>query len=378
MSRFASRCWAFVKSEVVLCAAILLALISACFVPPSPAYISYIDWDTLALLFSLMAVMKGFQQEGLFEFLGSALLRRTGSTRTMLAVLVFLPFFCSMVITNDVSLITFVPFAIAVLHLAHQESRVIYLVVLQTLAANLGSMFTPMGNPQNLYLYACSGMTFWELCGVMLPYVGLSAVCLAGMALLPKAQPIPSLDVGAQLGSRVHLGWYAGGFLLCLLGIFNLVPDLAIAGIVLVFLLIFNRSLLPKVDYSLLGTFVAFFVFIGNLSAIPSFQSFLISALEGHVVPVSVLASQVISNVPAALLLSGFTQDWNGLIIGTNLGGLGTLIASMASLISYKQLAKEFPEKRKRYFLQFTLYNVGMLALLLAEFWLLTQFHPGA
>ena len=171
MSRFASRCWAFVKSEVVLCAAILLALISACFVPPSPAYISYIDWDTLALLFSLMAVMKGFQQEGLFEFLGSALLRRTGSTRAMLAVLVFLPFFCSMVITNDVSLITFVPFAIAVLHLAHQESRVIYLVVLQTLAANLGSMFTPMGNPQNLYLYARSGMTFWELCGVMLPYV---------------------------------------------------------------------------------------------------------------------------------------------------------------------------------------------------------------
>ena len=370
--------WAFFKSEVVLCAAILLAIISACFVPPSPAYLSYIDWNTLALLFSLMAVMKGFQQEGVFEYLGSALLRRTGTTRAMMAVLVFLPFFCSMVITNDVSLITFVPFAIAVLRLARQESRAIFLIVLQTLAANLGSMFTPMGNPQNLYLYARSGMSFWELCWVMLPYVALSALCLAGLALVPKAQPIPRLEVNAQLGNRVHLIWYGCGFLLCLLGIFNLLPDLAIAAIVLVFLLFANRPLLAKVDYSLLGTFVAFFMFIGNLSAIPSFQSFLISALEGHVVPVSVLASQVISNVPAALLLSGFTQDWNGLLIGTNLGGLGTLIASMASLISYKQLAKEYPEKRKSYFLQFTLYNVVMLALLLAEFWLLTQIHPQA
>lgn len=370
--------WVFFKSEVVLCAAILLAIISACFVPPSPAYLSYIDWNTLALLFSLMAVMKGFQQEGVFEYLGSALLRRTSTTRAMMAVLVFLPFFCSMVITNDVSLITFVPFAIAVLRLARQESRAIFLIVLQTLAANLGSMFTPMGNPQNLYLYARSGMSFWGLCWVMLPYVALSALCLAGLALVPKAQPIPRLEVNAQLGNRVHLIWYGCGFLLCLLGIFNLLPDLAIAAIVLVFLLFANRPLLTKVDYSLLGTFVAFFVFIGNLSAIPSFQSFLISALEGHVVPVSVLASQVISNVPAALLLSGFTQDWNGLLIGTNLGGLGTLIASMASLISYKQLAKEYPEKRKSYFLQFTLYNVVMLALLLAEFWLLTQIHPQA
>ena len=148
-------------------------------------------------------------------------------------------------------------------------------------------------------------------------------------------------------------------------------PSPAIAGIVLVVLLFRDRKLLAAVDYSLLGTFAAFFVFIGNLSTIPSFQQFLMGALEGHVVPVSVLASQVISNVPAALLLSGFTQDWEGLLIGTNLGGLGTLIASMASLISYKQLSREYPTQRGTYFRWFTVSNVALLALLLLEYGLL-------
>lgn len=159
---------------------------------------------------------------------------------------------------------------------------------------------------------------------------------------------------------------------MCLLGIFNLVPDLAVAAVILAALLFGNRKLLRTVDYALLGTFAAFFIFIGNLSTIPSFQNFLSGILAGHVVPVSVLASQVISNVPAALLLSGFTSDWNGLLIGTNLGGLGTLIASMASLISYKQLAREFPEKKKRYFLWFTVCNVALLLLLLLEYALLS------
>ena len=367
----ASRLWAFARGEVVLSVAVILAVISAFFVPPNLGYLSYIDWDTLALLFSLMAVMKGFQQEGLFEYVASALLQRTATTRSMMAVLVFLPFFCSMVITNDVSLITFVPFAIAVLRLARQETLVVPLIAMQTLAANLGSMLTPMGNPQNLYLYSRSGMGFLELCGVLLPYVVFSGICLLGMVALRRPQPVPRLQVKASLGSGKNLAWCTGGLLLCLLGIFNLVPSLAIAGIVLVVLLFRDRKLLAAVDYSLLGTFAAFFVFIGNLSAIPSFQQFLMDALEGHVVPVSVLASQVISNVPAALLLSGFTQDWEGLLIGTNLGGLGTLIASMASLISYKQLSREYPQQRGIYFRWFTVSNVALLALLLLEYGLL-------
>lgn len=356
---------AFVRGEVVLTAAVVLAVVSAFFVPPSLDYFTYIDWDTLALLFSLMAVMKGFQKEGLFQFVGSSLLKRTSTSRTMLLALVFLPFFCSMVITNDVSLITFVPFGITVLKLARQEHLVVPLVAMQTLAANLGSMLTPMGNPQNLYLYSQSGMGFGTLCLIMLPYSVISALCLVLWILCYRSQPVIPVEVDAQLGRPLSLDLYALGFGLCLLGIFGLVPPWIIAAIVLVFLLIKDRKVLKAVDYSLLGTFAAFFIFTGNLAAIPFFQQFLASILDGFVVPVSVLASQVISNVPAALLLSGFTTQWKDLIIGCNLGGLGTLIASMASLISYKFLAKEYPKERRKYFLWFTLSNVAMLALLL-------------
>lgn len=245
------------------------------------------------------------------------------------------------------------------------------MVVLQTLAANLGSMLTPMGNPQNLYLYAQSGMDFWSFCGLMLPYVLLSGICLAAFCLCRPAQPVAAVSMEYQKQDLKKLACFCIGFLLCLLGLFDLLPPLAIAAVTALFLLIFDRPLLAKIDYSLLATFLAFFVFIGNLGALEEFQTFLSSILSGYEELVSVLASQIISNVPAALLLSGFTQQWSALIVGCNLGGLGTLIASMASLISYKQVAQEYPAKKGRYFLWFTLANVGLLAILLLESWLL-------
>lgn len=364
----------FLKNETVLCAAVVLAVISAFLVPPSLDYVGYIDWDTLALLFSLMAVMKGFQQAGVFVSLGSRLLGRVSTTRTMLLVLVFLPFVLSMVMTNDVSLITFVPFGMVVLKMAGQESLMIPMVVLQTVAANLGSMLTPMGNPQNLYLYAQSGLDFWSFCGIMLPYVLLSAVCLGAMILFRRSQPVQVASLEHKVQNPKEVLWCCAGFALCLLGLFNLLPPLAIAAVTAVFLLIFNHPLLAKVDYSLLLTFIAFFVFIGNVGAMEEFQSFLTSILAGYEEIVSVLASQIISNVPAALLLSGFSQQWPQLIVGCNLGGLGTLIASMASLISYKQVVREYPRQKGKYFLWFTLCNVGMLAVLLLESWLLHSF----
>ena len=374
MGKILKQCAGFLKQETVLCAAVVLAVISAFFVPPSLDYVGYIDWDTLALLFSLMAVMKGFQQAGVFVSLGSRLLYQVHTTRTMLLVLVFLPFVLSMVMTNDVSLITFVPFGMVVLKMAGQEQLMIPMVVLQTIAANLGSMLTPMGNPQNLYLYAQSGMDFWSFCGLMLPYVLLSGLCLAAMALFRRAQPVQVASMEHKVENPKELIYCCVGFVLCLLGLFDLLPPLAIAAVTAVFLLIFNRSLLVKVDYSLLLTFVAFFVFIGNVGALEEFQAFLTSILSGYEEIVSVLASQIISNVPAALLLSGFTQQWPELIVGCNLGGLGTLIASMASLISYKQVVQEYPQQKGKYFLWFTLCNVGMLAVLLLESWLLHLF----
>ena len=355
----------FLRNDAVLCIAVLLALGSMLLVPPSVGYIDYIDWHTLALLFGLMAVMKGFQQAGLFVYLGSKLLERTATSRQMLWVLVFLPFVTSMIITNDVALITFVPFGLAVLRMARQEWLVVPLVVMQTLAANLGSMLTPMGNPQNLYLYNKSGLGFVDFCGLMMPYALASAVCLGAVIVLLRCQPIEGVDLQANLGSPKVLGLSAVGFVLCLLAIFKVLSPLLVAAGILVFLLVTDRATLKSLDYSLLGTFAAFFVFIGNLGQVEVFRQFLAQVLEGHVELVAVLASQVISNVPAALLLSGFTDQWQALIVGCNLGGLGTLIASMASLISYKILSREYRGLKAGYFWVFTAGNVVLLALLL-------------
>lgn len=359
-------CACFFRAEAVLCVSVLLALVSTAAVPPSSAYLAYIDWDTLSLLFSLMAVMKGFQRAGLFVFFGGCLLRKTSTSRQMLMVLVFLPFFCSMVITNDVSLITFVPFGLIVLRMAAQERLAVPLVILQTLAANLGSMLTPMGNPQNLYLYGKSGISFGELCGYMLPYVLLSGVLLTALILMHRPVAIPEISLDVPMNSPRLLTLSTLGFVICLLGIFKLVSPTAIAAVILIFLLLTDRALLREIDYSLLGTFLALFIFIGNLGAVAGFQNLLSSLLDGHVELVAVLTSQVISNVPAALLLSGFTTQWKPLIVGCNLGGLGTLIASMASLISYKMVAREYPGQGGRYLLWFTLSNLILLFILLA------------
>ncbi len=361
------RAKAFIKSEVVLTVAVVLAILSSIAVPPDAAWAGYIDWDTLALLFSLMAVTKGLQGLGLFDALGAALLRRMAATRQMVLVLVFLPFVFSMLITNDVSLITFVPFALTVLHMAGQDRLVIPTVVLQTAAANLGSMLTPMGNPQNLYLYNRSGMSFGAFCALMLPYVVLSGVCIAVLCVLPRSVPVHTALPATPLGDKRKMALCGVGALLCLGCIAKVLPPLGVAAVTAVVLIISDRPLLARIDYSLLGTFIAFFVFIGNMGRIESFQNFLSGILAGHEVAVAVLASQVISNVPAALLLSGYSSAWPQLIVGCNLGGLGTLIASMASLISYKLVAKQHPEMRPKYFAWFTLCNVGLLALLLVE-----------
>ena len=361
------RAKAFIKSEVVLTVAVVLAILSSIAVPPDAAWAGYIDWDTLALLFSLMAVTKGLQGLGLFDALGAALLRRMAATRQMVLVLVFLPFVFSMLITNDVSLITFVPFALTVLHMAGQDRLVIPTVVLQTAAANLGSMLTPMGNPQNLYLYNRSGMSFGAFCALMLPYVVLSGVCIAVLCVLPRSVPVHTDLPATPLGDKRKMALCGVGALLCLGCIAKVLPPLGVATVTAVVLIISDRPLLARIDYSLLGTFIAFFVFIGNMGRIESFQNFLSGILAGHEVAVAVLASQVISNVPAALLLSGYSSAWPQLIVGCNLGGLGTLIASMASLISYKLVAKQHPEMRPKYFAWFTLCNVGLLALLLVE-----------
>ena len=362
----------FWKREPVLCISAVCALASVALNPPSAAYLNYIDWRVLSLLFSLMAVVAGLQECGVFAVLAQRLLSGERRMRFVTLVLVLLPFFVSMLVTNDVALITFVPFAVLVLGLIGRTERLIYIVVLQTIAANLGSMATPVGNPQNLYLYANYELTAGQFFSVMLP---LSLVSLAGLsvaALCVKPEGIRvSFAETAEIQAPARLGLMAGLFVLCLLSVFRVLPYPALLAVVLAAMLIFDRPLFRKVDYGLLATFFCFFLFAGNVGACPPIHDAIAAAMEGRTTLTAGLASQVISNVPAAVLLSGFTADWRGLLVGTNVGGLGTPIASLASLISLKGYLKSPGARPGRYLLVFMAANVVGIAVLCLTVFLL-------
>ena len=367
----------FVKTETVLCIFSLLALISLFLVPPDAAYLDYIDFRTLAILFCLMAVMAGFQENGLFAVIAQSILCHVKNIRQILSVLVLLCFFCSMFITNDVALITFVPLTIIVFHMldAKLKKWLIPTIVLQTIAANLGSMLTPIGNPQNLYLYGKTQMSAGTFILLMLPYSLVSLLLLMiCVVIVAKRSGIEVrgaevlLTEDEKLEQKKYLlPAYLLLFVLCLLTVAHMIPYPVTLGTVALAVLLLDRGTLIKVDYSLLLTFVGFFIFIGNMGRMPAFCDFLQKIIGGREVMTAVIASQVISNVPAALLLSGFTENITALIIGTNLGGLGTLIASMASLISYKQVARQIPGEKKKYFGWFTIANIVFLMILVLE-----------
>lgn len=367
---------AFLKKETVLCASLLLAMVSAFIVPPDIEYLGYIDFRTLGILFCLMSVMAGFQKIGVFKWIAGKLLGHVRSGCSLVLTLVLLCFFSGMVITNDVALITFVPFTFTVLDMLGEEQKkrlILPVVVMQTIAANLGSMLTPIGNPQNLYLYGKAGISIAEFLILMLPYTVLSLVLLAGWSLIqgrtcPQTLELEETSAKEDFGHGKEVIYpilvYGVLFLLCLLTVGHILPWQAVFLVVLIMVFATDRQVLAEVDYSLLLTFVGFFVFIGNVGRISFFRGFLQDVIVGREIYTAIIASQVISNVPAALLLSGFTEDFAGLIVGTNLGGLGTLIASMASLISYKYVAKEAGESKGRYIALFTVGNVCFLAVL--------------
>lgn len=377
----------FFKKETVCCIAFLLAVVSMFFIPPSVNYFSYIDFRVLALLFSLMAVVRGFSSIGVFTRLGTLLLHKVHSLRTLAALFVFLCFFFSMLITNDVALITFVPFTILVLSMADQRQALIPVIVLETIAANLGSMLTPLGNPQNLYLYTISGLSIGAFVRIMLPYSFVSAILLLIFILfLPKdtvstatvANTANSTNtvtasntsnviceaVKARKNSRILFTAYLILFLLCLLTVLHILPYQIMLLLVLTGFLLLDYRVLKDVDYFLLLTFLCFFIFIGNMKQISLVHELISKLLVHHEVLMGIGASQIISNVPAAILLSGFTDDYSALLIGVNLGGLGTLIASLASLISFKFYTNSNGSDTRRFLGIFTLYNVIFLGVL--------------
>ena len=344
----------------------ILAIASAFVVPPSLGYMKYIDWHVLELLLCLMAVMAGLQKCGLFDWLGEALLKKTTRVWQLSLVLVMLCFFLSMVITNDVALITFVPFAIVALEKSGQERLLIPVVVLQTVAANLGSMLTPIGNPQNLYLYNISQMSLGDFLLCMLPNTALAFVLiLIGLFFITgKQEEVKQAQEEVTVVDVKQTTVYLILFMLSLLVVAKMIAVEIVLGIVLIVVFWMDKSVLKKVDYCLLLTFISFFIFTGNLGNIPVIRDTLQELVNGRELLIGVVASQAISNVPAALLLSGFTSDYKALLAGVNVGGLGTLIASMASLISYKILANKYNDKKGKYFQWFTLVNVLFLVIL--------------
>lgn len=353
----------FIKKETLLCVSAILAIVSIFFVPPSLNYISYIDLKTISLLFCLMAVMAGLREIGVFSALANSLLTRTKNFRTVSMILIMLCFFSSMIITNDVALITFVPFAIEVVRKSEKNEFIIPIAVLQTIAANLGSMLTPIGNPQNLYLYSLSGMSLGEFIKLMLPYSATALVMLIIANFTVKSATVEYSAEKSDFNIKSAV-FYGLLFLVCMLTVANVLEYWITFIIVTAAIALTNKKILLKVDYSLLLTFIFFFIFIGNMSNVDAFRNAVSYLLNGREIFVSVISSQVISNVPAAVLLSGFTDNIKSLIIGTNIGGLGTLIASMASLISYKIFIAEVPEQKKKYFVQFTVWNVVFLIIL--------------
>lgn len=360
----------FTKKETVLVLAAILALISALFIPPGPEYAEYIDCRVLGILLSLMIVTAGLLKNGFFDIVGNCLLAGTKNTAQLTGVLVFLCFFSSMIITNDVALVTFVPFAMLTLQRCGQERLIMLVLVLQTIAANLGSMLTPIGNPQNLFLYNLSGMGAWEFILHMLPYTGIAGVLLLLVifVLSARKQKISMQDCAIHDVNKVNMKKnmvYMGLFGICMLIVARILPYQMVLAAVLIIVFFMDRAVLGSVDYCLLFTFISFFIFTGNIGNIPAVKDMLQNLVEGKELWISILASQFISNVPAALLLAEFTEDYKKLLVGVNIGGLGTLIASMASLISYKAYAHNYNRTKGIYLIWFTVANLLFLAVFL-------------
>lgn len=399
------------KREVVCVIAAVLAAVSCFVIPPDAQYASYVDWHTLALLFCLMLVVAGFRKLGVLDAIGLWIVNRTVSQRAVVGALVALSFVASMLVTNDVALITFVPLCIVTLRAARMEHRICLAATLMTIAANLGSMLMPIGNPQNLYLFTASGMGVGDFIALMTPYTLASAALLALVVAIAFKEGVPSEEradddklagemplkaprdalvsianahapvsegskAQAKRGpastqeyrkpyARRQLLVYATLFALCIAAVAGVVSVWILLAIVLIIVAALDAKLLQRVDYGLLLTFVFLFVFVGNIGRLPLLNAALQSAVSAGALPTAVLASQLISNVPAAILLSGFTNQWQALIVGTNLGGLGTLIASMASLITFKALAAWNPNLKLRYLGIFTALNVAFLAALM-------------
>lgn len=357
----------FVKSDIVFVISAILAFVSCFFVHPDKDYVGYIDFKTLSLLFCLMITVCGFRSVNLFTTFGNMLSKKADTNRKITVFMVALCFFSSMFITNDVALITFVPFTIFLLKSVNESEILGKVVILETISANLGSMLTPVGNPQNLYIYSMSGMSVGTFICTMLPLSAVSLVLVLVLCISVKNEKFENKNTknnDVDMNKK-GVAVYSVLFLLCISCVLHILNYICLFIIVSVVIALYNRKLFLDVDYILLLTFVFFFIFIGNLSNMESVKTFLESIIDGKELFIGAFLSQFISNVPATILLSKFTHNYESLLYGVNIGGLGTLIGSMASLISYKFYSLTKNANNKQYIKNFSIYNFALFAILL-------------
>lgn len=364
----------YIKNNAILFISGVLAVISCFIVKPDIKYLDYINVRVLAILFSLMLIVAALGHIGTFDILTGKLLARVKTYKGISLLMSVLAFFMSMFLTNDVSLVTLVPFAIMVLAPFGENRKLMFTLILMTVAANLGSMLTPIGNPQNLFLYDNYKIPLQDFLLLMLPYslVSLVLIVVLTFILVRGSSKLPDTGMTeAKKLSVVRLIIYFVLFVLNILTVIGIVHFLISLAVTVFAMIIMDRKAFRKADYNLLLTFVFFFVLIGNIGRIDTITGALSGLVSGYPVPAAVVSSQIISNVPAAMLLSAFTDDGRSLVIGTNLGGLGTIIASMASLITYRfhsSFSRKQQEKnggkKEKYLLSFTVINIIMLAVL--------------
>ena len=355
---------AFGKKNAVLLIAAACAIVTSCIVPPDAAYLGYFDLKTLTCLFCTLAVVCALKNIRFFTVLSRKIVQCTGSLRMAVLALVWVTFIGSMLISNDMALLTFLPLGYFVLTFTGMQKYMAFVFIMQNIAANLGGMLTPFGNPQNLYLYSFFNIPTGEFMSIMLiPFVAAIALITVCCLCLPGTK----LEMPAEGDERLPKGRtaiYLVLFALALVVVFRVIPYWIGLIVITGALLFMDRKALGQVDYGLLGTFVCFFIFAGNMARIPAVSTLMSGLLEKNTLVFSVLSCQVISNVPSAILLSQFTADYPALLLGVNIGGAGTLIASLASLITFREYCAHNPGKAGSYIAKFSAFNFGFAAVL--------------
>ena len=353
------------KANAVLLIAMLLAFVTAFIVPPDAKYIDYFDFKTLSCLFTVLAVVCALGNQRFFYTLAEKIVKRFKNARLAALALVYITFIGSMLIANDMALLTFLPLGYFVLISTKSEKYMCHVFILQNIAANLGGMLTPFGNPQNLYLYSKFNIPDGEFVMTMLPPF-LLATTLITVATVIFIRPEPLVFSGTERRlSKGKIAVYLILFAFSILCVFKFIPYYYALIVVTPAILVLDKRALLKVDYGLLLTFVFFFIFAGNMARIEAVREIFSLLLEKSALLFSALSCQVISNVPSAILLSEFATDWRPLLLGVNIGGCGTIISSLASLITFKEYTLHNPGKSGRYLLVFSAYNFTFLAIML-------------